>query len=89
MHVQVQIELLNDIAFLLYIEKGHPFMSLYKMLSISMEDWISKGELELIQTPKYGSVGCAVTQLVPIQITCLPCNRSSMSVIIYLVLLDK
>lgn len=49
-------------------------MSLYKMLSISMEDWISKGELELIQTPKYGSVGCAVTQLVPIQITCRICT---------------
>jgi hypothetical protein len=48
--------------FLLYIDKDYPFMSLYKMLTISMENWISKGEMVLIQwTPKYGSVGCVVT----------------------------
>jgi hypothetical protein len=63
-------------------------MSLYKMLSISMEDWIGRGQLELIRTPKYGSVGCGVTQLVLLQITGLPCNLSSVSVIICLVLLD-
>jgi hypothetical protein len=36
-------------------------MPLHKMLSISMENWISKGEMELIQwTPKYGLVGYVV-----------------------------
>jgi hypothetical protein len=34
------------------------------MMYISMEDWIPKGELELIQwIPEYGSVGCVVTEM--------------------------
>jgi hypothetical protein len=55
-HVRVRIELLNDRAFLLYIDKDYP-----------LEDRICKGEL-IQWTPKYGSMGCVVTQLFPLQI---------------------
>jgi hypothetical protein len=45
------------------------------MMYISMEDWIPKGELELIQwIPEYGSVGCVVTEMAQLRITGLPCK---------------
>lgn len=45
------------------------------MLYISLEDWIPKEELEIIQwTPEYGSV---VTEMAQLQM----CNLNSMSII--------
>lgn len=56
-HVGVRIKLLNDSSFLLYLEHGYPYMSLYDMLSVCFKDWIVSMEVDLVQwTPQYGSV---------------------------------
>lgn len=56
---------------------GQPFSA-----SVTFEDWINCGELELIQwTPEYGSVSCVVTQIVQLKISVLPCNLNTVPII--------
>jgi hypothetical protein len=54
-HVRVRVKVLNDKAFLLQLAKDYHFMSLYSMLSVSFQGWITDGEIYLMQwTLEYG-----------------------------------
>lgn len=49
MHAWVRVKLLNDNAFLLYFDEFCPSMSLYEMLPLSFEEWITEGEIEMVR----------------------------------------
>jgi hypothetical protein len=84
LHARVWLNLLNDGAFLLHFDQHNPFMSLFEM-SVSFEEWISSGELDLIQwTPEYGLVGCVVSQVVSFKISGLPYNLNTIPIIEYI-----
>lgn len=82
MHVHVRVKLLSDSVYLLHIAQEYALMSLYKILSVSFEQWINNGETKV--THEYNSVGRVVTQIVQLGIKGIPCNLSSMSVIEYI-----
>jgi hypothetical protein len=76
--------MINDSAFLLYIDEDHPFICLYTMLSTHLEEWITAGDIDLMRwTTEYGSIGCVVTRFVQLQITGLPCNLNSIPIVEY------
>jgi hypothetical protein len=48
LHARFRVKRLNDVAVLLYFDQDNPCMFVYEM-SVSFEEWIHDGELELIQ----------------------------------------
>jgi hypothetical protein len=79
------VKLLNDDAFLLHFDRDYPSMSLYQTLATSFQQWISSGEVELVQwTPEYGSVSFGATQTVDLKIKGLPCNLNLVQIIEYI-----
>jgi hypothetical protein len=48
LHARFRVKRLNDVAVLLYFDQDNPCMFVYEM-SVSFDEWIHDGELELIQ----------------------------------------
>jgi hypothetical protein len=48
LHARFRVKRLIDVAVLLYFDQDNPCMFVYEM-SVSFEEWIHDGELELIQ----------------------------------------
>jgi hypothetical protein len=77
--------MLTDDAFLLYFAEDNLSLSLHAILSMSFQEWIASGELNLIRwTQDYGSVGYMVTEVVELKIIGLPCNLNAVPVIEYI-----
>ena len=82
LYLRVGIKLLKSETYLLYIDQIDTYTSLYSLLSIHLEKWINRGEMEIQSwTPEYGSSSDIITRAVQLKIKGLPCNLNTPTII--------